>query len=125
MTDSTSDTPPPDPPPQPPDQSPQPPYQNPQPPYQDPPGYGGEDGKQAYAQQPYSQQPYSQQPYSQQHYGQQPYGQQHYGQQWQPQGPYQAPPATNGLAIASLVLGILWLWWIGSILALVFGYIAK
>ncbi len=31
---------------------------------------------------------------------------------------------TNGLAIASLVLGILWLDWIGSILALVFGYVA-
>lgn len=34
-------------------------------------------------------------------------------------------PRTNGLAIASLVLGILWLYWIGSILALVFGYSAK
>ena len=33
--------------------------------------------------------------------------------------------STNGLAIASMVLGILWLWWIGSILALVFGYVAK
>ena len=32
---------------------------------------------------------------------------------------------TSGLAIASMVLGILWLWWIGSILALVFGYRAK
>jgi hypothetical protein len=29
------------------------------------------------------------------------------------------------LAIASLVLGILWLYWIGSILALVFGYVAR
>jgi hypothetical protein len=28
------------------------------------------------------------------------------------------------MAIASLVLGILWLWWIGSVLALIFGYIA-
>lgn len=36
-----------------------------------------------------------------------------------------AVPTTNGLAIASLVLGIIWLWWIGSILALIFGYIAK
>ena len=34
-------------------------------------------------------------------------------------------PGVNGLAVASLVLGILWLYWIGSILALVFGYIAK
>lgn len=32
---------------------------------------------------------------------------------------------TNGLAIASLVLGIVWLWGIGSIMALVFGYISK
>ena len=32
---------------------------------------------------------------------------------------------TNGLAIASMVLGILWIYWIGSILALVFGYVAK
>jgi hypothetical protein len=36
-----------------------------------------------------------------------------------------APPSTNGMAIASLVLGILWIYWIGSILALIFGYIAK
>ena len=42
------------------------------------------------------------------------------------QYPYAAPPQrTNGLAIASMVLGILWIWWIGSILALVFGYIAR
>lgn len=34
-------------------------------------------------------------------------------------------PSTNGMAIASMVLGILWLYWIGSILALVFGYVAK
>lgn len=32
---------------------------------------------------------------------------------------------TNGLAIASLVLGIVWLMGLGSILALVFGYIGK
>lgn len=38
-----------------------------------------------------------------------------------------APPSrsTNGFAVASLVLGIVWLWWAGSILALVFGYIGK
>ena len=34
-------------------------------------------------------------------------------------------PQTNGMAVASLVLGILWLYWIGSLLALVFGYAAK
>jgi len=32
---------------------------------------------------------------------------------------------TNGLAVASMVLGIVWVYWIGSILALIFGYIAK
>ena len=39
--------------------------------------------------------------------------------------PYVAPQRTNGMAIASMVLGILWIYWIGSILALVFGYVAK
>jgi len=42
--------------------------------------------------------------------------------------PVEAAPAqksTNGLAIASMVLGIVWIYWIGSILALIFGYIAK
>jgi hypothetical protein len=29
------------------------------------------------------------------------------------------------MAIASLVLGIVWIYWIGSVLALIFGYIAK
>jgi len=47
-----------------------------------------------------------------------------------PPYPAGAPPtfrqqSMNGLAIASLVLGILWLYWLGSILALVFGYIAR
>lgn len=37
---------------------------------------------------------------------------------------YVPGPGTNGMAIASLVLGILWLYWIGSILALIFGYVA-
>jgi hypothetical protein len=32
---------------------------------------------------------------------------------------------TNGLAIASLVLGIVWVYGIGAVLALVFGYSAK
>lgn len=54
------------------------------------------------------------------------------------QGPYPGVPpaqpaypympvesrAMNGMAIASMVLGILWVYWIGSILALVFGYVA-
>ena len=37
---------------------------------------------------------------------------------------YAAPGRTSGLAIASMVLGILWLYWIGSILAVIFGHIA-
>ena len=48
-----------------------------------------------------------------------PYGQPYGGY------PYAPPQRTNGMAIASMVLGILWLYWIGSILALVFGYTAK
>lgn len=36
-----------------------------------------------------------------------------------------APVTTNGFAVASLVLGIVWAMGIGSILALVFGYIGK
>ena len=53
------------------------------------------------------------------------------GNPWPSQPPpyqyqYGPPPRpTNGLAIASMVLGILWLYWIGSILALVFGYVAR
>ena len=39
--------------------------------------------------------------------------------------PQQSLRTTNGLAIASLVLGILWFYWLGSVLALVFGYIAR
>jgi hypothetical protein len=32
---------------------------------------------------------------------------------------------TNGLAIASLVLGVLWIWWLGSLLAVIFGHFAR
>lgn len=40
---------------------------------------------------------------------------------------YGAPPqpAYNGLAIASMILGVMWLYGVGSILALIFGLIAK
>jgi Domain of unknown function (DUF4190) len=45
--------------------------------------------------------------------------------------PAYAPPvvvaggtSTNGFAIASLVLGIVWLYWLGSLLALIFGAVA-
>jgi Domain of unknown function (DUF4190) len=52
---------------------------------------------------------------------------------FQQPGPYQPGPypyqqqsaGTNGMAIASLVLGILWIFWVGSILALIFGYVAR
>jgi hypothetical protein len=55
--------------------------------------------------------------------------------------PYQGPPypgwypppgyvtyvtrPTNGMAVASLVMGILWIYWVGSIMALIFGYVAR
>ncbi len=46
-----------------------------------------------------------------------------------PQYPYGygpgRPATTNGLAVASLVLGILWMFWVGSILAVIFGYVGK
>ncbi|RKN44968.1 DUF4190 domain-containing protein [Streptomyces hoynatensis] len=38
---------------------------------------------------------------------------------------YAPPPRTNGMAIASMVLGIVWIYWVGSILALIFGYVAR
>src|SRR4051794_23365971 len=41
--------------------------------------------------------------------------------------PYAPPPPvpeTNGLAIASLTAGILWLGWLGSIAAVIFGHVA-
>ena len=34
------------------------------------------------------------------------------------------PSSTNGFAIASLVFGILWLFWLGSLLAVIFGHVA-
>ena len=84
----------------------------------DQPGQPYGQAPQQYGQQPppYGQQP---QPYGQPAYGQQPYGPPPYGYGYPP------PQRTNGLAIASMVLGILWLYWIGSLLALIFGYIAK
>ena len=43
-----------------------------------------------------------------------------------PGAPYVPPreAGTSGLAVASMVLGILWLWWIGSVLAVIFGHVA-
>jgi hypothetical protein len=44
----------------------------------------------------------------------------------QPLPYYPQPPQTkvNGLAIAGMVLGIIWIYWIGSILAVIFGHVA-
>jgi hypothetical protein len=42
-----------------------------------------------------------------------------------PSAIYVERASANGFAIASLVLGILWIYWIGSILALIFGYVGK
>jgi hypothetical protein len=45
---------------------------------------------------------------------------------WYPPQPPVASVAqkTNELAVASMVLGVLWLLWIGSILAIIFGHIS-
>jgi hypothetical protein len=67
-----------------------------------PPPYGGVP--------PTAPQPYGAPPM----YGQTPYG----------YSPYMPTRGTNGFAVASMVLGILWLYWIGSILAIIFGFVA-
>jgi hypothetical protein len=43
-----------------------------------------------------------------------------------PYGPlyFHQPQPTNGLAVAALVLGIVWAFWLGSALAIVFGHVA-
>ncbi|HEY8526752.1 MAG TPA: DUF4190 domain-containing protein [Acidimicrobiales bacterium] len=41
-----------------------------------------------------------------------------------PPPPRYRPHKLSGLAVASLVLGITWIFWLGSILALIFGYLA-
>jgi hypothetical protein len=96
--------------------------EQPAPPYGQAPYEQPAYGPSAYGQTPYGQAPYGQAPYGQAPYGQAPYP----GQYGPPAGyPYAPPQRTNGMAIASMVLGILWLYWIGSILALVFGYMAR
>ena len=39
--------------------------------------------------------------------------------------PYPQAPGTSGLAIASLVLGIVWIWGVGSLLAVIFGHVSR
>jgi hypothetical protein len=54
-------------------------------------------------------------------------GQRYYdGQTWtDARAPAATGSRTSGFAVASLVLGILWIWGIGSILAIIFGAVAK
>jgi hypothetical protein len=114
-----------------------PPEQASPPPGYGQPGYGQpeygqpEYGQPGYGQPGYGQPGYGQPGYGQPGYGQPGYGQPGYGQQpypyGQPPGYAYGPPirSNNGMAIASMVLGIVWIYWIGSVLALVFGFIAK
>ncbi len=53
------------------------------------------------------------------------YGAPPYGQNVFPGPPMVVGRETNGLAVASLVLGIIWVLGIGSILAVVFGFVAR
>ena len=46
------------------------------------------------------------------------------GAAWTPPMPPHRPRA-NGLAVAGLVCGILWVFWLGSILAVVLGHLAR
>jgi hypothetical protein len=90
-----------------PSSSPGPGYSAP-PPSPPPPGYGQPPPPPGYGQAPppgYGQPPPP--PYAT--YGVQPY----------------IARKTNGFAIASLILGALWIYWLGSVLALIFGYIGK
>ena len=41
-----------------------------------------------------------------------------------PYGYAPAPQRTSGMAVASLVLGLVWIYWVGSILAVIFGHLA-
>ncbi|MET7690687.1 DUF4190 domain-containing protein [Streptomyces sp. NPDC005483] len=78
-------------------------------PAQGPPPAPDPYGPPARGQQPYGQQPYGEQSYGQQAHGQ-PYGQP-YGPPYRTWGqgysPYARPSSVNGLAVASLVLGVL------------------
>jgi len=46
------------------------------------------------------------------------------GQSTPPSFVYVERSRTNGLAVAAMVLGILWIWWIGSVLAVIFGHVS-
>ena len=75
--------------------------------------------------------PWSQDPQPQQYLQPQQYPQQQYPQQSVPPNAvayYSLPPQprqpTEGFAVAAMVLGIVWLFWVGSALAIIFGHIA-
>jgi hypothetical protein len=106
MTDDMPGAPPPY---QPPTQPIQPPaYQPPPPPYQASSPYQSPPGPyETPSASPYQPPPPYQHPYANQYWPVQPQN-----------------PGTNGLAIAALVLGIVWVYWIGSILAVIFGHVA-
>lgn len=121
-TRSPWESPPPDQPPfqRPPAYPPPSPYEQQQP-YGQPPLYQPPNEQQPYGSPPPYQSPYvpphQPSPYDPASYRQQPYGNQY----WQGQPPN---AGTNGFAIAALVLGIIWVFWIGSALAVIFGHIA-
>ena len=46
------------------------------------------------------------------------------GPPYAPYAPAPLYPTTNGLAVASLIAGFLWLGWFGSIAAVIFGHVA-
>jgi Domain of unknown function (DUF4190) len=79
--------------------------------------HGGQQPNGAWGPAPYGGQPGAPAPYGVQPGAPAPYG--------PPPGYPYAPRRTNGLAIASMVLGIVWVYWVGSVLALVFGYMAR
>jgi hypothetical protein len=100
------------------------------------PGYAQPDPQSGYSQTPYGQSGYAQAPYSQPNYAQPNYAQPHFAQPQPPYGQpgygqpapygYAAAPATNGLAIASLVLSLLGLFfYITAIGGVICGHIAR
>lgn len=117
------------------------PYQPPQyqPPQYQPPQYGGSSSyqQQSYGQQPYQAPQYQPQSYQAPNYQSQPYQQSQQPYQAQPYQamPYEMqdlPKRSSGLAIASMVCGILsvvfccgmWLSWILSVVAIVLGIVS-
>ena len=89
------------------------------------PGYG--QASPGYGQTAYPPSAYPQGTYSQAGYGQTGYGAPGYSQPYPAGGfsPYPAAPKNNGLAIASLVCSIVGFCWIGALLGIIFGFVAR